>query len=240
MSNVISINRLQFSWPMQSNTLDIESLLINKGQRVFLHGPSGSGKSTLLGLLAGVHIATQGKLSILDVDLASLSASQRDRFRADHIGYIFQQFNLLPYLSVIENVLLPLRFSKQRSARVKAHNTTAQAEAERLLLALQLPHELLDKPVTSLSIGQQQRVATARALIGAPDIIIADEPTSALDRQSRDHFLKLLFAECERANITLIFVSHDDSLAALFSQQISLLEINNVAMKFDLAGDVTC
>lgn len=240
METVILAKQLQFAWPDQGNTLDISALTVTKGQRIFLHGPSGSGKSTLLGLLAGVNTASSGELTILNTDLAALSASQRDSFRADHIGYIFQQFNLLPYLSVIENVLLPLRFSHKRNTRVNAMNSTAVAEATRLLLALQLPNELLAKSVTELSIGQQQRVAAARALIGSPDIIIADEPTSALDHNAREHFLKLLFSECEKANTTLVFVSHDETLVPLFENQLSLLEINNVTVKVDSLGDVIC
>ena len=205
--------------------VDIESLRLARGERVFLRGPSGSGKSTLLNLLAGVVTPQHGTVRILGRDLSALSGAARDRFRADHIGYIFQMFNLIPYLSVIENVCLPCGFSERRRARAVRAGVGVEAEALRLLKHLDMGDaEVLRRPVTELSVGQQQRVAAARALVGAPELVIADEPTSSLDSDRRAAFLELLFRQCERENTALIFASHDASLAPLFDRAIEVGE----------------
>ena len=161
---------------------------------------------------------------MLGQDLGALTGAQRDHFRADHIGFIFQLFNLIPYLSVIENVTLPCGFSRRRSARASAG---VEREAVRLLEHLDMAGaHVLGRPVTELSVGQQQRVAAARALIGTPELVIADEPTSSLDADRRAAFLDLLFRECVREQTTLIFVSHDASLADRFDRTIELADIN--------------
>ena len=152
-----------------------------------------------------------------------MKGSQRDKFRADHIGYIFQQFNLLPYLNVVENVILPCQFSAQRKSQV---DTSLVEDATRLLEKLHLPAHLLDKPVVELSIGQQQRVAAARALIGKPALIIADEPTSSLDYDNRTAFIELLLEQVNQAQSTLLFVSHDPTLESLFDRTLNLNQIN--------------
>lgn len=189
------------------------------GERLFVQGASGSGKSTLLSLLAGVVVPQQGSVNVLGEPLHALAPPRRDRFRADHLGYIFQQFNLVPYLTVLENVTLPCRFSRLRRARVKHPDE----EARRLLEHLGLSSdELIERPVTALSVGQQQRVAAARALMGSPQLIIADEPTSALDADNRESFIQLLFKECAREGSTLLFVSHDRTLAPLFDRTVTL------------------
>ncbi|ELR63208.1 Methionine ABC transporter ATP-binding protein [Photobacterium marinum] len=225
--NVIELSDLHFRWPKQSTyLLNIPSLTVKKGEKVFLKGPSGSGKSSLLSLLAGITQPTSGKISLLQQPFSTLKPSQRDKFRANHIGYIFQMFNLLPYLSVIDNVLLPCRFSEQRKRQVA---DSMEQEAKRLLSQLHLPEECLEKPISELSIGQQQRVAAARALIGKPELLIADEPTSALDHDNREAFIQLLMAECEQAGTTLLFVSHDETLEALFDRSITLKDINQAA-----------
>jgi putative ABC transport system ATP-binding protein len=225
-STAIHLRNLRFGWDRDSTLLDIADFQVRRGERLFLQGPSGSGKSTLLGLLGGVLVPRQGQVEMLGTDLATLSGSARDRFRADHIGIIFQQFNLLPFLDAIENVTLACRFSPRRTQRV--HDPVA--EARRLLLALEVdPQQMRKVSAHSLSVGQQQRVAAARALIGAPEILIADEPTSALDTETRAAFLSLLFAECERAGATLLFVSHDTSLAPLFTRMLRLADINSIA-----------
>lgn len=232
---VVTIDNLRFAWPGQSPLLDIDTLRIGPGERVFLEGPSGTGKSTLLGLLGGVLVPQRGRLEVLGSDLASMPASSRDRFRADHVGFIFQQFNLVPYLGLIENVTLGCRFSTRRRERLGNSDAIA-AEARRLLSALGLdPVALGTRPVTELSVGQQQRVAAARALIGAPELIIADEPTSALDARTRAAFVELLFSECALAGSALVFVSHDPALAALFPRSFALAQINRTAMPAEVA-----
>lgn len=232
---VVAIDRLRFAWPRQPTLLDIDALRVDAGERLFLEGPSGTGKSTLLGLLGGVLVPQHGRLEVLGSDLATMRASARDRFRADHVGFVFQQFNLVPYLGLIENVTLGCRFSAARRARLGQADAIA-AEARRLLSALGLdPGALGARPVTELSVGQQQRVAAARALIGAPELIIADEPTSALDARTRAAFVALLFAECERAGSALVFVSHDPALAALFPRSLSLARINRATTPAEVA-----
>ncbi|AUI85198.1 methionine ABC transporter ATP-binding protein [Vibrio azureus] len=228
-SNVVELNNAKFVWPGSANaTIDIKQLNIAHGEHVFIKGPSGCGKSTLLALLTGINVLSSGNLSVLGTDLAQLRSSQRDKFRADHIGYIFQQFNLLPYLTVVENVLIPCQFSEVRLRR-GAPNASLHAMKEQaiaLLTRLRLPEELHHRRVSELSIGQQQRVAAARALIGNPGLVIADEPTSALDHDNRKAFIELLMEQTSHANATLIFVSHDPTLEPLFDKVISLPEIN--------------
>ena len=219
----IDIQGLGFAWTRNNPVLDIPSLTIRRGERVFLYGPSGSGKSTLLGIIGGVLVPRRGTVGLLGTELGMLSPSSRDRFRADHVGFVFQMFNLLPYLSVVENVALAARFSARR--RERAGNV--DDEARRLLAALGLSGPaLLSRPVSQLSIGQQQRVAAARALLGRPDVLIADEPTSSLDADARGSFLALLMRECAAVAATLLLVSHDRALGQMFDRQISLTELN--------------
>ncbi|MUK76148.1 ATP-binding cassette domain-containing protein [Aliivibrio fischeri] len=221
--NIIELSNLTFHWPNQTElTIDIPSFTQKQGNKLFIKGPSGSGKSTLLSLLTGILSPTSGCVNINGTDINQLSSNQRDRFRADNIGYIFQQFNLLPYLSVIDNVILPYQFSSKKTLSIKE----LRLEATRLLTQLQLPASHFNKPITDLSIGQQQRVAAARAFIGKPKLIIADEPTSALDHETRFAFIELLMNECENSNASLLFVSHDPSLESLFDQSIDLRELN--------------
>ena len=218
---------LHYRWPGSRNDcLAIDRLHIDAGHSVFLHGPSGSGKSTLLGLLAGVLLPSRGQIRLLGTDWAALSGARRDAFRADHVGYIFQQFNLLPYLSVLDNVLLPCRFSALRRQRADAAAGSARAGAEALLQRMGLSQALWERPAARLSVGQQQRVAAARALLGRPELVIADEPTSALDAALRDSFMALLLQQCRDAGSTLVFVSHDERLAAQFDTTLALAQIN--------------
>ncbi len=222
----VELSELRFAYRGGGNVLDIDHLAIARGETVFLHGPSGSGKTTLLGLLAGVLQASSGHVQVLGQDFSVMSSGARDAFRARHLGYVFQMFNLIPYLPVRENILLPIRLDAARRARLGAQSLDAAVQdmAQQLDIA-----KLLDVPIGQLSVGQQQRVAAARALIGAPEVVIADEPTSALDTDRREQFLQLLFASCSRAHATLVFVSHDHTLMPLFSRTVSLTDINRAA-----------
>ena len=224
----VDITGLRFSWGASTaSVLEIDELVVEAGRRVFIVGPSGSGKSTLLGLIAGVLAPRQGEVTVLGQRLGTLSRARRDRFRADHIGVIFQMFNLIPYLSVVENVTLPCRFSRVRRDKAIRRSGSLEAESRRLLGRLDMDHAgLLSRPVTELSVGQQQRVAVARALIGSPEIVVADEPTSSLDADNRDSFLELLFEECRSSQSTLIFVSHDETVASRFDGLVRLPSIN--------------
>ena len=225
---MIDIHDLRFAWPRATAvTLDIPALAIAAGECVFLHGPSGCGKSTLLGLLAGVLVPTAGEVRLMGRPWSALSGPARDRLRADHVGYVFQQFNLLPYLSVLDNVRLPCRFSARRAERAG----DVDAQARDLLAAVGLGADDWARRADALSVGQQQRVAAARALIGRPELVIADEPTSALDAARRDGFMALLLAQCRDAGSTLVFVSHDERLAAQFDRRLSLPAINHAALR---------
>ncbi len=224
--SLVELTDLRYAWPRQRPCLEIGHFALAAGETVFLHGPSGSGKSTLLALIAGVNVAGTGQVRVLGEDLARLSPSGRDRFRVDHIGIVFQQFNLLPYLSVLENVLLPCRFSALRRQRAQAEGGRPEAAARRLLAGLDLAPELWERPASRLSVGQQQRVALARALIGRPALILADEPTSALDAARQRAFLELLTEECKRAGAGLLFVSHDLRLAERFGRVEDLTRLN--------------
>ena len=207
--------------------INLPVLTLAAGEHVFLAGPSGSGKSTLLALIAGIAAPQAGQITVLGERLTSLSGARRDRFRAEHLGIIFQQFNLLPYLSVLDNVLLPCRFSRRRREQAIERDGSPEAQATRLLGRLGLAaDDVLRRPVTALSVGQQQRVAAARALMGAPGLVIADEPTSALDADRRAEFVTLLVQECQAASAALLFVSHDLSLASRFQRSVSLPDIN--------------
>ena len=221
---MIDLQQVQFSWhPQQSPLLNIDSLQIQQGERVFIHGASGSGKSTLLNILAGVELPQHGTVKVLNTVINQLSSAKRDKFRADHIGFIFQQFNLLPYLSIIDNVTLPCSFSKKRREKALANSPTLRDEALRLLAHLDLTKESLHgRSVSKLSVGQQQRVAAARAIIGSPELLIADEPTSSLDANRRHIFIQLLFEECKAVGSSLIFVSHDLSLETEFERTVEL------------------
>lgn len=226
---LIELHELGYAWPGQAELLDLPALRVDSGERVFLRGPSGSGKTTLLGLLGGVQLPSRGSVRLLGQDLALLKQGARDRFRVNHTGYIFQQFNLLPFLSVQDNVLLPCRFSRVRASRAEQRHGSQPKAAHTLLSHLGLPAELWGRRADALSIGQQQRVAAARALIGQPELVIADEPTSALDTDAREAFLKLLFEECQASGAGLLFVSHDQSLAPLFDRALSLADLNRAA-----------
>lgn len=233
---MIEVESVRFAWHgAKDDCLDIERFEVTQGQHLFLHGPSGCGKSTLLGLLAGVLVPREGRVQVLGQNWAKLSSAQRDAVRADQVGYIFQQFNLLPYLSVLDNVLLPSRFSDVRRRSATNRSGAIATDAGSLLSRFGLPESLWHRPASTLSVGQQQRVAAARALLGTPRILIADEPTSALDAPLRNDFMKLLLSECKQSGSTLVFVSHDERLADQFDRQISLPQINRATRTLDLA-----
>ncbi|MBT0959932.1 ABC transporter ATP-binding protein [Denitromonas iodatirespirans] len=225
-SSAVTLSALRFAWPGAAQPcLEVPDFRLAAGERLFLHGPSGSGKTTLLSLIAGVLSPSAGRVQVLDTDLGTLSGRRRDRFRAEHIGIVFQQFNLIPYLSAADNIALPCRFSPARAQRAG----DVAAAVRRLAGHLDLSSELLARPAAELSVGQQQRVAAARALIGAPALVIADEPTSSLDAARQDAFLALLLAECTSVGASLLFVSHDLRLAGRFDRCAELAELNRAA-----------
>jgi putative ABC transport system ATP-binding protein len=222
---VLQIDALQHAWsPAQPPLFSLPSLTLQAGESLFIHGPSGCGKSTLLSLLCGVGLARQGRVSVQGRDWRSLASHRRDAWRADHIGYIFQQFNLLPYLSPLDNVTLPCVFSAWRRQGSAAQGG-AQAEARGLLARMQLPEASWTAPSGQLSVGQQQRVAAARALMGRPALVVADEPTSALDEATRDAFMDTFVQACGEAQAAVVFVSHDRRLAGHFQRSLAWGEL---------------
>ena len=231
MSTVTKINSLpdaiklhNLNYTFQGSSLPVLSIpawQVARNERVFLQGESGSGKSTLLGLLAGLQLPSLGEVEILGARMSALGVGKRDRFRAKHLGVVFQQFNLIPYLSALENVLLAAQFgtSDRRGARQRAIE---------LLESVNLPSSLHDRKAAALSIGQQQRVAIVRALINEPSLLLVDEPTSALDHNNRDAFLALLFDMLADVDCAMVFVSHDPTIGRLFDTHVRLAELNQV------------
>ncbi|MBX2993949.1 MAG: ABC transporter ATP-binding protein [Bdellovibrionaceae bacterium] len=217
--SAVSIRDLKFRYHDDGPLiLDISSFDVQTGEKVFLLGPSGSGKSTFLEVVSGVLPAKAGKLEVCGHDLTKKSAHERDVLRGSHIGYIFQSFNLVPYLSVQENIELPLLLNQERARRLKKDRVT---EMKRLADHLEIgPY--LTRPVSQLSVGQQQRVAACRALLGSPELILADEPTSALDQEVREKFIRLLFECCDETKAAVLFVSHDRTLIPLFDREFAL------------------
>lgn len=224
--DVVTMSGVRFSWRgARAFSLAVNDFSLGSKERVLLVGPSGAGKSTFLSLLCGIVSPAEGKLDVLGTDIAKLSSSARDHFRAEHFGIIFQMFNLLPYGSILDNVLLPLSFARKRRERA-GRNGPVESEALRLLASLGLdPAELEGVSASNLSVGQQQRVAAARALIGGPELIVADEPTSALDRNRQLAFLDLLFEDIAAAGSSLIMVSHEEELGQHFDRVLRLEDI---------------
>ncbi len=225
---IVQIRDLKFKYASDSspNLLDIPFFVLEKGEKVFLYGPSGCGKTTFLEIIAGVMVPQSGQVLISGSDITQMTPGERDLFRANLLGYIFQNFNLIPYLNVLENITLPLYLSPKKRLKVSTQDEKSKA--------LELCHSLglenyIAKNVTELSVGQQQRVAAARAILGAPELIVADEPTSSLDYDHRERFIELLFKLCQEHQISLLFVSHERSLQKLFDRSLSLTEINNAS-----------
>jgi putative ABC transport system ATP-binding protein len=218
-SIIIDVNQLRFAYKKGcEDVLAIDQWQVRKGDKVFLYGASGSGKSTLLNLLSGTLVPSSGSIRLLSSPFSTLSARRRDQFRARHIGVVFQQFNLIPYLTVQKNIALAGYFAGNQASSMTQHMET-------LFQQLRLEPLILERPVSQLSVGQQQRVAIARALINQPEIMIVDEPTSALDSDARDGFMSMLMNTCDTNNTTLIFVSHDRGLARFFSTSQSIEQL---------------
>lgn len=217
----VHLSQVEFRYAKAKDnfSLSVPSLDIDVGEKVAMVGASGSGKSTLLGLICGVLLPQRGTVEVFGNRLSGLSGSRRDSFRADNLGIIFQQFNLLPYLSVLDNVILGLSFSRFKSLSAPEK----KQRAESLLTSLDIDVVKMGaQTVANLSVGQQQRVAAARAFVTEPQLIVADEPTSALDEGRQNEFLDLLFAQQEKTAATLLLVTHDPRVAARFDRVIDL------------------
>lgn len=218
----ITLSDVRYRWPGRASfSIAVPEFTVAAGERVLLLGDSGSGKSTLLSLICGTVLADKGRVEVDGTDLAALSGWRRDRFRAETTGVIFQQFNLLPFGTVRDNIVLPLRFAPGRRARCQ----DPARQVEDLCASLGLPLDVGSMKAARLSVGQQQRVAVARALIGQPPIIVADEPTSALDETAQAAFLDLLFDQVAARGATLLMVSHNPRLAGRFDRVVALPDI---------------
>ncbi len=224
--SVLELDNVKFNYPSSKKRsewlIDIKSLKVKRGEKIFIYGPSGSGKSTLLNLLTGILRPNEGQVKVLGEDFSKLRSTKRDHFRGQHIGYIFQSFNLIPYLSVRDNILLPTNLHKKRKSNMS--KLGGESFLNDIAKVLGIENDL-DKKAYQMSLGGQQRVAAARALMGSPEIIIADEPTSSLDEDRTEEFLKELIALNEQYKTTLIFVSHDSRLKKHFDRSLSLAEI---------------
>ena len=227
--DLIQFKRTCFEYSLVSDfSFKLNQFVIKKGSHVFIEGPSGSGKTTFLNLIVGLLSPQAGSISVLGTDITGLSMSKLDRFRSDHFGIIFQLFNLLPYLSVIENISLPCLFSRSRKHKVLQHYQTLSDAARHFCVELDIDDRLLASPVQQLSIGQQQRVAIARALIGQPEIIIADEPVSMLDVSIRAEILELMKEIQSKNEISMIYITHDLATAKYFADSIVILNSGKV------------
>lgn len=234
-SIAIELKNLRFSYLSPKNEspwlIDIPELKIKKGETVFIYGPSGGGKTSFLEILSGILQPQGGSVKVGGTDLVNLSAAQRDDFRAQNMAFVFQSFNLIPYLSVEENILLPLALRGKKD--ISDEKLRLPSLVERLGLT-----SLLSKSIAQLSVGQQQRVAVARALLGRPQILLADEPTSSLDFDNRERFLKLMFDIAQESQSTIVFVSHDRSLERMFDRSLSFVELNRARSVDILEGGV--
>ena len=211
---------VRFTYRSTGFALHVPRFHLAAGEAVFLRGPSGSGKTTFLSLATGLLATESGEIAVAGEAMPE-RAARRDRLRASRIGVIHQQFNLLPYLDTLSNVLLPGAF--------RAGTTSSREEAHDLLTRLGVPEDLHAAPARALSVGQQQRVAIVRALLGTPALVVADEPTSALDVDARNAFLDLLFENVETVGAALLMVSHDPAIGARFAVQHDLREIASIS-----------
>ncbi len=199
--------------------LDIPDFQVDAGHQVCLVGGSGSGKTTFLNTLAGIVVPTAGRVLFDDTDVARLTEARRDRFRARHVGYVFQTFNLLQGLTALENVALPARFAGVRRA-------AARARAAELLDRVGLSHRAGARPGT-LSVGEQQRVAIARAVINRPTVVLADEPTANLDVDNGDQVLSMLKEAASEAESVLLLVTHEPRVQEHFEDVRELGELGS-------------
>ncbi|HVT28735.1 MAG TPA: ABC transporter ATP-binding protein [Lacipirellulaceae bacterium] len=198
--------------------LNVPRLEVAAGEQVVIRGRSGGGKTTLLNVISGLATADEGKIVITGTEVTRLPEAVRDRFRARHIGFVFQTFNLLPGFSALENVLLGMTFTGQRSDPRRASELLAKVG-----LGLRLTH----KP-TALSVGEQQRVAVARALVNRPVLLLADEPTANIDPAHQQQVIDLLRGVCREENVAMLLVTHSDEVASQFDRVEHLENLNRV------------
>ena len=218
---MIEISNLDFVYPRSSFRLGIKHLLIEPGEKLAIIGPSGSGKTTLLNLLAGIVIPDSGQVQIGDVDVAALNDRQRRDFRIAQIGFVFQQFELLDYLKVKDNILLPFFINPSLAESVSPELRLERAQA--LAKAMGIEDKLQRRP-SKLSQGEKQRVAICRALVIQPKLILADEPTGNLDPTTKLKTLDLLFEQAQANGQTLVCVTHDMAILDGFDRVVNFAD----------------
>ncbi|MGR3468933.1 MAG: ABC transporter ATP-binding protein [Shimia sp.] len=220
---MIEVTDLRFAYPSGGFALDVPVLRVAQGERLAVVGPSGTGKTTLLNLLSGIATAETGRVAVDGTDLGTLSDSQRRAFRASRIGFVFQNFALLDYLTARENILYPYRIGRglklDRAARDRA-----QALAEACGIGAKI-----DRRPAALSQGEQQRVAICRALVTQPALILADEATGNLDPATKTLILDLLFDQARAADATLVAVTHDHELLPRFDRVVDFASFQKAA-----------
>ena len=226
---MINVEQLCKSLSLGDETLDILeniNLSVKSGESIAIVGKSGSGKSTLLSLLAGLDKATSGQVFIKGQDLSAMDEDGRAAVRNQHVGFVFQNFQLLPHLSALDNVMLPLELKASANAKQQATNWLAKVG---------LSDRLMHQP-NQLSGGEQQRVAIARAFVCEPDILFADEPTGNLDEHTGQTIEDLLFTLNKEIGTTLVLVTHDEELAKKCARQVHLEDGKLVELTYDQVG----
>lgn len=216
---MIEICNLEFQYGKSEFRLCVPQLSIERGEKVAIVGPSGAGKTTLLMLLAGVEVPSRGAIRVADTLVSELSDQDRRRFRVANIGFVFQEFELLEYLNVRDNILLPYLINRHLKL-----DASIQNYASELAGAMGL-HDKLSKIPSCLSQGERQRVAICRAMLTRPDVVLADEATGSLDAVTAGMILDLLLSQVDEQGATMLFVTHDPSILGRFDRTLDLAQL---------------
>lgn len=217
----VSIEQLEFKYPRSDFLLSIPQLQIESGQRAAIVGPSGSGKTTLLNLIGGIVVPLRGRILLGNEDITRLNDGERREFRVRRIGMVFQQFELIEYLSVLDNILLPFSVGA-RTSDMRMARELARTLANQVGMA-----DKLGRYPNQLSQGEQQRVAICRALVTDPSLILADEPTGNLDPRNKQKILEILFEACDQRGLTMLLVTHDMQILDGFQRVINFQDFTH-------------